>query len=291
MKKKVIIAVLCVVLTISCVSMLFACGEAKTKIKMVGIDLSSEEYAFAIKKGDTELLNTVNKFFDDKDADIKAIFAKYTAEGVDLNDATKFGSDSIKTTPSNSDKELVVATNLEFAPFEYTIGSKIAGIDMEIAQMLADYMGKELVVVHMDFDAVVTSVETKPEYDIGIAGLTVTPERQESVQFSKTYFGATQVLITKEGDTTFDDCKNAKEVEAKLKTLSGDAAKCGGQTGTTSQFYVKGSEDFGFEGFSNLSFGNYSSAAEAVNDMINGNIAFVVVDKTTAQALVASFNG
>lgn len=291
MKKKVIIAVLCVVLTISCVSMLFACGEAKTKIKMVGVDLSSEEYAFAIKKGDTELLNTVNKFFDDKDADIKAIFAKYTAEGVDLNDATKFGSDSIKTTPSNSDKELVVATNLEFAPFEYTIGSKIAGIDMEIAQMLADYMGKKLVVVHMDFDAVVTSVETKPEYDIGIAGLTVTPERQESVQFSKTYFGATQVLITKEGDTTFDDCKNAKEVEAKLKTLSGDAAKCGGQTGTTSQFYVKGSEDFGFEGFSNLSFGNYSSAAEAVNDMINGNIAFVVVDKTTAQALVASFNG
>lgn len=291
MKKKVIIAVLCVVLTISCVSMLFACGGAKTKIKMVGIDLSSEEYAFAIKKGDTELLNTVNKFFDDKDADIKAIFAKYTAEGVDINDGTKFGSDSIKTTPSNSDKELVVATNLDFAPFEYTIGSKIAGIDMEIAQLLADYMGKELVVVHMDFDAVVTSVETKPEYDIGIAGLTVTPERQESVQFSKTYFGATQVLITKEGDTTFDDCKNAKEVEAKLKTLSGNAAKCGGQTGTTSQFYVKGSEDFGFEGFSNLSFGNYSSAAEAVNDMINGNIAFVVVDKTTAQALVANFNG
>lgn len=285
--KKIVTLILAMLMGVACIGMT-ACGGGGDQVSLVNIDLSSEEYAFAVKKGATELKNSVNEFFVAKEAEIDAIFEKYTAEGVDLS---SFGSDKIQTNPTGSDSELVVATNLDFAPFEYSNGNKIAGIDMEIAQLLADYLNKTLVIVHMDFEAVVTSVATMDTYDIGIAGLTITPERKEEVDFTDAYFGATQCIVVKSGDTTFDGLKTAAEVEAKLATLTGDAAKCGGQKATTSQFYIEGSEDFGFAGFSNLTFSPYKSAALAVQDMIHGNISFVVVDKTTANALVSSFNG
>ena len=161
---------------------------------------------------------------------------------------------------------------------------------MEIAELLAAYLNKTLVIVHMEFEAVVTSVQTLDTYDIGIAGLTITDDRKEQVDFSNPYFGATQSIVVKSDDTTFDDCATAEDVENKLKALTGDAAKCGGQIGTTSQFYVNGNDDMGFDGFSNLAFNAYSSAALAIQDMLNGKVAFVVVDKTTAGALVNSFN-
>lgn len=288
--KKIITLLLSVVTVLVACFAFSGCKNKESKIKVVPVSLSSEEYAFAVKKGDTELKNSVNAFLKDKKADIDAIFAKYTAENVKLNDSSKFGDDTIKTNPSGADNELVVATNLEFAPFEYMIGNKIAGIDMEIAKLLATYLNKTLVVVNMQFEAVVTSVSTVDTYDIGIAGLTITPERQKSVDFSDAYFGATQMLVVKESDKTFDGLTDAKQVEEKLASLSGEAAKCGGQKGTTSQFYVEGSEDFGFNGFKNLKFSGYAGASQSVADMLNGNLAFVVVDKETANALVASYN-
>ena len=287
--KKFLTLILAMLLCVSCCVGLTACSCAgDDEVKIVAVDLSNEQYAYAVKKGDTQLLNSVNTFLVEKKSEIDAIFAKYTAEGVDLN---QFGSSEIQTTPTDSPDELVVATNLDFPPFEYSNGNKIAGIDMEIAQLLADYLNKTLVIVHMDFLAVVTSVQELDTYDIGMAGLTITDERKEQVAFSDPYFGTTQVLITKANDNTFDDCKTASAVEAKLKSLKDDAAKCGGQKATTSQFYVQGSADLGFNGFSNLKFSGYTSPALAVQDMLNGKIAFVVVDKTTAQSLVNSFNG
>lgn len=288
--KKIITLLLSVVTVLVACFAFSGCKNKESKIKVVPVSLSSEEYAFAIKKGDTELKNSVNAFLKDKKADIDAIFAKYTAENVNLDDSSKFGDETIKTEPSGADNELVVATNLEFAPFEYMIGNKIAGIDMEIAKLLATYLNKSLVVVNMPFEAVVTSVSTVDTYDIGIAGLTITPERAKSVDFSDAYFGATQMLVVKESDKTFDGLTTAKQVEDKLAKLSGNAVKCGGQKGTTSQFYIEGSEDFGFSGFKNLKFNAYAGASQAVADMLNGNLAFVVVDKETANALVASYN-
>ena len=288
--KKIITLLLSVVTVLVACFAFSGCKNKESKIKVVPVSLSSEEYAFAVKKGDTELKNSVNAFLKDKKADIDAIFAKYTAENVNLNDSSKFGDDTIKTNPSGADNELVVATSLDFPPFEYMIGNKIAGIDMEIAKLLATYLNKTLVVVNTQFEAVVTSVSTIDTYDIGMAGLTITPDRQKSVDFSDAYFGATQMLIVKESDKTFDGLTDAKQVEEKLASLSGEVAKCGGQKGTTSQFYVEGSEDFGFNGFKNLKFSGYAGASQAVADMLNGNLAFVVVDKETANALVASYN-
>ena len=88
---------------------------------------------------------------------------------------------------------------------------------MEIAKLLADELGMELVIEDMDFDAVVTSVG-KNNVDLAMAGLTVTASREQSVTFSDAYYeGAYQVLLVKKDNTEFDACKTKEDVEAILK--------------------------------------------------------------------------
>lgn len=290
--KKILAALLTVATVITCAFAFTACdkkgGGATEKIKMVDVDLSSEQYAFIVKKEDTELLNTVNGILDAKATEIQAIMDKYLNATEDQ--LATFGSNSIKTSSTDGANELVVATNIDFAPFEYYNGNKIAGIDIEIAQLIADEMGKTLVVEHMDFDAVVTAVQTKDIYDIGMAALTISADRAEMVNFTKPYFDTTQVVVVKADDTMFDACSDKDAMLQKLASLSGAAAKCGGQAGTTGQQFVKGNEALEFDGFKNLDFNGYDSPALAVQSMLDGNISFIIVDKAVAQTLLKNVN-
>lgn len=290
--KKILAALLTVATIITCAFAFTACdkkgGGATEKIKMVDVDLSSEQYAFIVKKEDTELLNTVNGILDAKAMEIQAIMDKYLNATEDQ--LATFGSNSIKTSATAGANELVVATNIDFAPFEYYNGNKIAGIDIEIAQLIANEMGKTLVVEHMDFDAVVTSVQTKDIYDIGMAALTISADRAKMVNFTNPYFDTTQVVVVKADNTTFDACSDKDAMLQKLASLSGAAAKCGGQAGTTGQQFVKGNEALGFDGFKNLDFNGYDSPALAVQSMLDGNISFIIVDKAVAQTLLKNVN-
>lgn len=290
--KKILAALLTVATVITCAFAFTACdkkgGGATEKIKMVDVDLSSEQYAFIVKKEDTELLNTVNGILDAKATEIQAIMDKYLNATEDQ--LATFGSNSIKTSATDGANELVVATNIDFAPFEYYNGNKIAGIDIEIAQLIANEMGKTLVVEHMDFDAVVTAVQTIDKYDIGMAALTISTDRAKMVNFTKPYFDTTQVVVVKADDTTFDACSDKDAMLQKLASLSGAAAKCGGQAGTTGQQFVKGNEALEFAGFANLDFNGYDSPALAVQSMLDGNISFIIVDKAVAQTLLKNVN-
>lgn len=290
--KKILAALLTVATVITCAFAFTACnkkgGGATEKIKMVDVDLSSEQYAFIVKKEDTELLNKVNGILDAKATEIQAIMDKYLNATEDQ--LATFGSNSIKTSSTDGANELVVATNIDFAPFEYYNGNKIAGIDIEIAQLIADEMGKTLVVEHMDFDAVVTAVQTIDKYDIGMAALTISEDRKQMVNFTKPYFDTTQVVVVKADDTTFDACTDKDAMLQKLASLSGAAAKCGGQAGTTGQQFVKGNEALEFDGFKNLDFSGYDSPALAVQSMLDGNISFIIVDKAVAQTLLKNVN-
>ena len=290
--KKILAALLTVATVITCAFAFTACdkkgGGATEKIKMVDVDLSSEQYAFIVKKEDTELLNTVNGILDAKATEIQAIMDKYLNATEDQ--LATFGSNSIKTSATAGANELVVATNIDFAPFEYYNGNKIAGIDIEIAQLIANEMGKTLVVEHMEFDAVVTAVQTKKTYDIGMAALTISEDRKQMVNFTKPYFDTTQVVVVKADDTTFDACTDKDAMLQKLASLSGAAAKCGGQAGTTGQQFVKGNEALEFDGFKNLDFNGYDSPALAVQSMLDGNISFIIVDKAVAQTLLKNVN-
>ena len=257
-----------------------AAGSANTA-KVIDVDLTSEEYAFGVDKTQPELLEQTNTFIQKikDDGTLDAICAKYFGDGE---------PEAVESAELDSSKDqLVVATTAAFEPFEYTKGDQYYGIDMEIAKLLADELGKELVIQNMDFDAVCLSV-SQQKCDIAMAGLTINEERQEYVTVTDSYYQASQGLIVPSADTTFDECKTADEVAAKLGELS-NSDKIGVQAGTTGQYYVEGSDDWDFPGLP-AECVTYKSGSLAVQDMLNGNIKYVIIDATPAAAITASIN-
>ena len=99
-----------------------------------------------------------------------------------------------------------MATNAEFPPYEFYEGDEVVGIDAEIAAAIAEEMGLELVIEDMSFDSIISAVQSG-KADLGVAGMTVTEDRLENVNFSDSYATATQVIIVTEGSeyATCDD--------------------------------------------------------------------------------------
>lgn len=259
-------------------------GDDTTKtaaVKVIDINLTEEEYAFGVDKAQPELLEKTNAFIEKimNDGTFDAICNKYFGDG----EPTAVTSAELDETKD----QLVVATNAAFEPFEYTQGDKYYGIDMEIAALLAQELGKELVISNMDFDAVCLSVG-QHKADIAMAGLTVKEDRKEHVDFTNSYYQASQKLIVKGDDTTFDACTDAAAVEEILKGLDA-TTKIGVQNGTTGNFYVKGDADWGFDGFAVECVG-YKNGALAVQDLVNGNINYVVIDAAPAACIAESIN-
>lgn len=284
--KKLISVLLVAAMLICGMSVLASCSQ-KGGVKVVNIPLSVEEYAFAVAKEDTTLLAKVNEYLAKikGDGTFDAICDRYFGEGTPV----KFDA---ATQADASKDQLVVATSTGFAPFEMVDeNGKFYGIDLEIAKGLAEYLGKELVILDMQFASVVTSVQTGTA-DIGMAGLTITPARQEMVTFSDSYYNASQVLIVNETDTTFDACKTADDVVAILDKMTKDT-KIGCQTGTTGETYIVGDLDnpdgYGFKGLPVTKMG-YDYAALAVTAMRNGEINFVILDNAPAEAIAKSIN-
>ena len=279
--KRIVSLVLASVLVALTLLACASCGGA-AEVKVIDIALTDEKYAFGVDKNQPELLAKVNAFIADikSNGKLDEICEKYFQDGAPEG-VTSASEDSSKD-------QLIVATNAQFEPFEYKLGDKYYGVDMEIAKLLADYLGKELVIKNMDFDAVCLSV-SQGKADIAMAGLTVKEDRKEFVTFSESYYNASQMLVVAADDTRFDECKTVADVEAILKTFGADI-KAGCQTGTTGQFYLEGDADWGFDGYAVETKG-YKAGSLAIQDMINGNISFVVIDEAPAKCIVKAMNG
>lgn len=270
------------VMALSCLT---GCGEKKetesVTAKVIEIDLTSEEYAFGVDKEQPELLEKANAFIAQikSDGTFDEICNNYFGDGTPV---------AVKSAKYDESKDqLVVATNAAFEPFEYMQGEDYYGIDMEIAAKFAEYLGVELVIQNMDFDAVCLSVG-QHKCDIAMAGLTVKPEREEYVTFTDSYYSASQKLIVKSTDTEFDNCKAVADVEAILNSKD-SSTKIGVQTGTTGQFYCEGDADWGFTGFKCETVG-YKNGALAVQDLLNNNIDYVIIDSAPAKCITESIN-
>ncbi|MBQ2706746.1 MAG: transporter substrate-binding domain-containing protein [Clostridia bacterium] len=259
---------------------LAACGSEPV-VKVVEIELTEEEYAFGVDKDQPELLTKVNEFIAkiQKDGTFDEICNKYFGDGT----PTPVTSAAL----DESKDQLVVATNAAFEPFEYMDGENYLGIDMEIAAMLAKELGLELVIQNMDFESVCLSVG-QHKCDIAMAGLTVKPEREEYVTFSTSYYSASQKLIVPIADTTFDACTDAASVEAILAGFDA-TTKIGVQNGTTGMFYVQGDADWGFNGFATECV-VYANGSLAVQDLVNGNIQYVIIDSAPAKCITDALN-
>lgn len=167
--------------------------------------------------------------------------------------------------------KLVVLTSSGFAPFEY-LGSnnEVVGVDMDIAQAIADEIGVKLEIVDMDFDGIVMAIKNG-KGDLGAAGMTADDERRQSVDFSINYVDAAQVIIVPEGS----EIKTAADLEGK---------NVGVQMGTTGDIYV--TDNAGAK-----EVFRYKTGPDAGAELANGKIDAVVIDEMPAQQIAAANTG
>ena len=171
--------------------------------------------------------------------------------------------------------KLIMATNAEFPPYEYKEGDTIIGIDAEVAKLIADKLDLELEIADVDFDSIIPGVQSG-KYDMGMAGMTVTDERKEKVNFSDSYATGVQVVIVKEDS----NIKSIDDLEGK---------KIGAQQGTTGYIYASDSVENGGYGEENVI--GYQNGALAVEALKRGKVNCVIIDNEPAKAYVAANEG
>jgi len=177
---------------------------------------------------------------------------------------------------SSSKGTLRMVTNAEFPPYEFYEGGKIVGIDVEIAQAIADKLGMTLEITDMDFNSLIAAIETG-KADICLAGLTVTEDRQKSVDFTESYATGVQVVIVKEDSAI-----------ASVDDLFGDANyTIGVQESTTGDLYC--TWDIEDEGLGTVN--RYNKGADAVAALVAGKVDCVVIDNEPAKNFVAANAG
>lgn len=203
------------------------------------------------------------------EAEAPAEDAEAPAEDADAPDGTEAPAEIGEFT-TVTEGILTMGTNAAFPPYEFYDGDDIVGIDAEIAGLLAEKLGLTLEIMDMDFSTIVTSVQTGG-VDIGLAGMTVTEERLENVNFTDSYATGVQVIIVKEDS----EIASADDLEGKL---------IGVQEGTTGYEYC--SEDYGEENVL-----AYTNGATAVQNLVNGAVDCVVIDEQPALSFVEANEG
>ena len=172
-------------------------------------EFAVEEYALCVKKGNSELLGKINE-----------ALKKLRADGTLDKIATNYiGTDEQKGTMPYQKKDvqrtgkLVVATNAEFKPYEYIENNQIVGIDMDIMQAICDELGFEMEIENMAFDSILPAIQSG-KADVGAAGMTVTEDRKQNVDFSDSYTTSKQVIIINKGTDS------SSNVNTNTKNLS-----------------------------------------------------------------------
>ena len=175
--------------------------------------------------------------------------------------------------------KLTLATSADFPPYEYVADDgSYAGIDVEIAGKIAEKMGMELEVVNMDFNSIVASVSSG-KYDMGMAGLTVTEDRLESVDFSDSYANGVQAIIVKEGS----DIESVDDLYAE-----GASYTVGAQITTTGAIYFATDIE---DGRTTCTLQEFNTGADAVLALSSGKIDCVIIDNEPAKSFVAANKG
>lgn len=163
---------------------------------------------------------------------------------------------------AKDDNTLTMATNAEFPPFEYLEGEEIVGADVDIANAIAEKLGKTLEITNIDFDAALTGAATG-KYDVAIAGVTATDDRRQNMGFTDDYYTASQAIIVM--------------ADSAIKTaadLTGKTVSC--QEGTTGEQYLLDNK---------YNVQSFKTGAEAISALTAGKVDAVVIDNAVAKAL------
>lgn len=186
-------------------------------------------------------------------------------------------------------KTLTMATNATFPPYEYKEGDGFLGIDVEIAEKIAEKLDMKLEIADVEFGAIIGGVQSG-KYDFGMAGLTVIEERKKSVNFSDSYATAVQSVIVN-SDSTYTSFEefytgfDADENPAGVK----EGIKIGVQQDTTGDIYS--SDDLENWGFGDKNVERYKSGSDAIQALKANKVTAVIIDNEPAKSFVASNDG
>ncbi len=184
---------------------------------------------------------------------------------------------------SGNDK-LVVYTEAGFAPFEYIKDGEIVGVDVEIMQLVAEKLGKKLVMENVEFDKIVDAVEKGTLTNVGAAGLSITDERKEKVAFSKEYYTANlYVIYKKDAAATYESTTTDNVTGVYWDSLKGKTIAV--QNGTTSDLFLSDELDSGTLKDSGAKKTGFSLLASALSD-IGLNSDVLIIDELPAKKLV-----
>ena len=242
MSKKILSAVLAAAMT----AMLAACGGSSTATTAAPAETKAEET---------------------KAEETKAEETKAEETKAEESKAEEAPAAELETVQKG---KLVMVTNAEFPPYEFHDQNAIVGIDVEIAGAIAEQLGLELEIEDIAFDSIIPEI-VSGKADIGAAGMTVTEDRKQNVDFSDTYAHATQVIIVKEDS----EIKGVADLEGKIM---------GVQQGTTGDIYVSG--DYG-----DASVERYAKGMEAVQALAQGKVDAVVIDGEPAKQYIKEVEG
>ena len=191
--------------------------------------------------------------------------------------------------------KIIVHTNAFFAPFEYYEGKDIVGVDIEIMNLVAKKLNKDIEFVHVEFSTIIDNVKNGEVCDAGAAGITITDERKEKVDFSTPYYTSVQYVIFAAADTSIvTKTVNGKEYVV-WEALAGK--KLGTQTDTTGWIYTDGEinatkdNDYGYDGVlygTNTTLVNFDNAQLAADAIGAKQIDAVIVDELPAQYITKS---
>ncbi|MBR6360853.1 MAG: transporter substrate-binding domain-containing protein [Clostridia bacterium] len=178
---------------------------------------------------------------------------------------------------------LVMATNASFPPYEF-VGDDgaFAGIDVEIAGLVAEKLGLKLEIQDVEFGSIIGGVQSG-KFDMGMAGMTVTDERKESVNFTDTYATGVQSIIVREDSEieSFDDFFNE---DGSVKDI-----KVGVQQDTTGDIYCSDTVENGGVGEDHVT--QFKTGNDAVQALVSGKVDAVIIDNEPAKSYVSVNSG
>ena len=198
------------------------------------------------------------------------------------------------TFASCGNDSIIVQTNAFFAPFEYYEGTEIKGVDVEIMDMVGEKLGKKIEFNNVEFSAIIDNVEAGKVCDAGAAGITITDERKEKVDFSIPYYTSVQYVIFAKDDATVATKTVDGNEYIVWEALAGKTL--GTQTDTTGWIYTDGEinatadNDYGYDGVlygTNTELKNFDTAQLAADGIGSNIVDVVIIDELPAQYIVS----
>lgn len=296
MKKSVKITIVVAVVAImifTCVA-LCACndnGQAELAA-VVASDLLQEDFGIAVTKGNTALMSAVNQVVDEWKANGK--LDQYTDYYSALADEENGGAKAVAPEGlqtswdfGGATQTITVYTESGFAPYEFMYGGNVVGVDIAIMSQVAVNTGKKIEIKDVAFNMIATNVKQATGDAVGAAGMSITEERKAVVDFSNVYASSTLVVVSKDGQY-----KSVKDLAGK---------KVGVQEGTSGDIIISDATGSGYTYETENADGEkstvvvkadgaevtrYKAYALALQDLINGRIDAILMDKIPAELML-----